>query len=397
MQGLSRLLLVVVVVGWLCAVPVGGATQSQVTLTVSVVDGDGEAVGDADVVATWDDGETTVTTASNGRAFVDVPAGADVSLDVEHEAFVRNRPVTVEDASEQEVTIEVAPKGEATVTVTDANNESMADATVTYLRNDEVVVEGVTDAEGTFDTGVIERGYYEARAVKPGYFRESRRVLVGIESNHAFQLERGAVQVEISVVDDHFEEPRTLEDTRVRLTDSDGDEVGTFLVSGQSVSFSTPVNDRYTLTVVEEGYVESSTEFRVRESTRSVQVATQRVPNLTVERQNAQVVVGEDTRLTVLNAYGEPVEGAEIRRDGETVGETDASGEAVVAIEAAGPQEFRAVQDGVESGSITIQGVSPGGDETDTPSPTATESAGAGFGPVVALLALLATVVAARR
>lgn len=398
MQRLSRLLFVVVVVGWLLAVPVGGATQPQETLTVSVVDGDGEAVGNADVVATWEGGERTVTTASNGRAFVDVPAGADVSLDVEHEEFVRNDPVTIEDASETEVTIEVAKKGEAAVTVTDATGETLSDATVTYLRDDETIVEGETDAEGTFETGVIERGYYEARAVKPGYYRSSRRVLVGIQSNHSFELERGSVQIEISVVDDHFEDPRTLEDTRVRLTDSDGGEVGTFRVSGRSVSFTTPVNDRYTLTVVEEGYVESSTEFRVRESARSVQATTQRVPNLTVGQQNDQVVVGEQTRITVLNAYDEPVEGAQIRHDGEVVAETDANGEAVVTIESAGPQTFHAVQDGVESESITIQGIDPDGDGDDTSSPTATDEAAPGFGPLVAVFAVLgAALLLARR
>jgi hypothetical protein len=389
MQRFSRVFFAVALVGWLCVAPAGAAAsaQSQVTLTVSVVDGDGAAVGGAEITASWEGGRTTATTASNGRAFVDVPAGADVTLEIDHEEFVRNEPVVVEDAAETDVTVEVAPKGRATARVNDTDGDPLSGATVEFSRDGTVLAEGETDEDGTFDTGVLERGYYDVRAVKPGYHEETRRIRVGIDSRHEFELRRGSGRLDIAVVDDHYEEPRELEDARVRLTDAEG-EVATVRTSGGTASLSVPVNTRYRLTVLKEGYVEDTTRVVVRESDRSVQATTQRLPALHVQRQNDRVVVGEETRLTVGNAYQEAVEGAEIRYRGETVAETDANGEAVVTVEGEGSQEFSAVRGDVESEPVTVQGVDPAGDGPEPASPTATEAMGPGFGAVAARHAL---------
>lgn len=401
MQRVFRLLFLVSVVGWLCVAPAGAtAGQSQVTLTVSVVDQGDVAVGDADITASWDGGEATATTASNGRAFVDVPAGEDVTVDVEHEDFVRNQPVEVEDATEQDVTVQVALKGNSIVTVEETDGDRLADATVQFRQDGETVLEGKTNDSGVFETGVIEQGRYDVHAVKPGYLRETARYRVGLDTEQSFELERGSVYLDVTVVDDHFDPPRALEEARVRLSDSEG-EYGTFRLTGGSSSHSVDVNNRYTLTVLKDGYVEETTRVTVRERDRAVEAATQRLPNLTVERQNSRVVVGERTRLTVVNAYGEPVEGAEIRYQGETVAETDANGEAVVTVEAAGAQEFSAVTGDADSEPVTIEGINPGADaddeRTEEPEPVETEADLPGFGPFVAVLGVLGAVLLAAR
>lgn len=401
MQRLFRLLLVLSVVGWLCAAPVGATSaQSQVTLTVSVVDQGDVSVGNAEITASWDGGETTATTASNGRAFVDVPAGEDVTIEVDHEDFVRNEPVEVEDASEQDVTVQVALKGNSIVTVENADGESLADATVQFRQDGTTVLEGETNESGVFETGVIEQGYYDVHAVKPGFLREKADYRVGIDTEHSFELERGSVYLDVTVVDDHFDPPRTLEEARVRLSDSEG-EYGTFRLTGGSSSHSVDVNNRYTLTVLKDGYVEETTRVSVRESDRTVEAATQRLPNLTVQRQNTRVVVGEETRLTVVNAYGEPVEGAEIRSDGRTVAETDSNGQAFVTVDAAGTQEFSAVAGDADSEPVTVEGVDPdgdgGGETTEAASPEGTEAELPGFGAIAAVLGVLGAVLLATR
>lgn len=400
MNRVTSLLFAVALVGSLVAAPVGASTaSSSVTLTVSVVDQGDVAIGGAEVEATWDGGGTTTTTASNGRALVDVPAGADVSVDVEHEDFVRNHPLEVEDASERDVTVRMSLKGHSTVTVTDADGDPVEGATVTLERDGRTAATGETGADGTYESGVVEQGRYDVSAVKPGYYRESTRQRVGVDSRTGFELERGDARLDISIVDDHFEEPRTLEEGRVRISDAEG-EVATVRATGGTASIRVPVNNRYRVTVVKDGYREDGRHVNVIEGDRSVTVASQRVPSLTPESQNGRVIVGETTRINVVNAYGESVEGAEIRHRGETVGETDADGYATVTVEGVGEQEFHAVLGGVESDPIAIEGVDPDADEDAREANEIdpdTQGDLPGFGVPAAVLALLSVALLGRR
>lgn len=393
MNRLVSLAVATAMVAWLLMTPAAAATQSQVTLTVSVVDGNGAAIDDATVTASWGGGERTATTASNGRAFVDVPEGADVSLDVDHEDYTRNFPVVVEDATEQDVTIEVALKGQGTVVITDSEDQPLADATVELRKDGRPVARGQTDAEGRFESGTIEQGIYRIRAVKPGYYRETISERVRADSTHEISLERGSVRLEVTAVDDHFDPPERLDDAAISVDDADG-EVARVRASGGTASLSVPVNTEYTLTVIKDNYTNSTEELRVRESDESVEIATQRVPTLTVERQNEQVVVGETTRLRVVNSYGEPLSNITVQRNGETVGETNGNGELTVTIESAGENEFRAVSDDLESDPVVVMGIDPDDEETESvesvdETPAGTNGAGPGFGAVVALLALI--------
>lgn len=398
MNRVLSLLFVVAMVGWLVAAPVGAATaDSEVTLTVSVVDQGDVAIGGADVEATWDGGSTSATTASNGRALIDVPEGADVSLDVEHEDFVRNHPLEVDDASEREATVRMSLKGHSTVTVTDADGDPVEGATVTLERDGRTAAEGQTGADGTYESGVVEQGRYDVGAVKPGYYRESTRQRVGVNGRTSFELERGDARLDITVVDDHFEETRTLEGARVRISDAEG-ELATLRATSGTASMRVPVNNRYRVTVLKDGYREDGRHVNVIEGDRTATVASQRVPSLTVESQNGQVIVGETTRLNVVNAYGEPVEGAEIRHGGETVGETDADGYATVTVDGVGEQAYHAALDGVESDPIEIEGVDPDADEGEANEiDPDTQGDLPGFGVTVAVLALLSVALLGRR
>lgn len=392
-------------VGWLLAIPAGAAASgSQTTLTVSVVDQGDVAVGGATVTATWDDGESSATTASNGQAFVDVPENEDVELDIEHEDFVKNNPLEVDDASGQDVTIQVALKGDATVTVTSADGQRLENANVEFRQDGDEAISGTTASDGTFSTGTIEQGHYEVVAVKPGYYLESETKRIGIDSEQSFELERGTTRLEMTVLDTHFESPETLENARFHINDAKG-EVASVRADGGTADFSVGVNTEYTVTATKDGYVEASEDITVRESDASVEVSTQRVPALTVEARNGRVVVGETTSVTVLNAYGEPVEDAEVNRDGQTVGETDAVGELTVTVEANGDNQFTAARDGVESEPIAVEGVDPNADDAPDLSDDdgddsgiinqevieerIADADGGGFGSVVAILALL--------
>ena len=129
-----------------------------------------------------------------------------------------------------------------------------------------------------------------------------------------------------------------------------------------------------------------------------MQIATQRVPELTLEPRNERVVVGESTTVRVVNAYDEPVAGVEVTRDNETVGETDGNGELAVPIESTGSQGLQAMQGNLRSAVVAVEGVEPA--EGSTPTPTSTSDTvgdAPGFGALAALIALAATALLARR
>jgi len=99
-----------------------------------------------------------------------------------------------------------------------------------------------------------------------------------------------------------------------------------------------------------------------------------------------------------IDEYDDPVPNASVTLDGSAAGETNANGVLSVPIESAGNHTIGANARNLAA-SATIQGVEPAPDETPTatptptPVPTTTEPSGAlgpGFGPVAAIIALLA-------
>jgi PGF-CTERM protein len=375
--------------------------DNGVTMTVTVVNQTGEPVGSGVTVAeTWDGGETTAQTAANGRVFVDVPEGVDVELDVvDDDGYVRNRPLVVADADERDVELQVSPQGVATVSVNDTGGDPVPDATVRFRRGGEVISSGETDADGVFESAIVEQGDYSVQVVKPGYYRVSRRVTVGAETESGFMLEAGRVPLDVVVFDDHFAEPQRLSDARV-LVDGTGFDANVSAGDG-SASLSVPVNTRYRIVAVKSGYDGERRTLDVREEARSVNVTAQRIPELVVTVSNQRVVVGETTRVEVTNAYGEPVPNATVQLDGSEAGTTDDRGEVSVRIEAAGNRTIVASGGGLDSDPVTVTGVdSDAGTDTGTPTntetsteaestPTETSGQTPGFGVVVSVAALL--------
>ncbi|OYR43736.1 carboxypeptidase-like regulatory domain-containing protein [Halorubrum sp. Eb13] len=409
-MNVARLVLVGAAVLLVAVVATGGAVgQDQVTLTVSVADQDGDAVGGATVEAEWetDSGETgtaTGTTASNGNVLLDVPEGSSVELDVDDDTYVRNRPLEVENASAAEIDLGVTRSGTATVTVLDDQNRSQADARVTVREDGRSVDRGETGSDGTYETARLERGTYNVTVVKPGYYETEREVTVSLNTETTIAIERGTVTLDVRALDDHFDPPEPIESGSVRVTSSVFE--GEVTVTEGTASLNVPVNAAYTVEVVTDGYDPSPERVRVRESPRSVNATAQRTPALSVTPANDRVLVGETTRVTVLNAYDEPVAGATVEVDGEDVGETDARGEIEVPISFAGDRTIVASDGGVESDPATVEGVETadeadpsanGSNDTGDDGSGDTDDGAPGFGVVAAVLALLAAAVAAGR
>jgi PGF-CTERM protein len=383
----------------------GGAAGADVTLTVSVVDQDGESIGGVDVVATWEteSGETrtaTGTTASNGKVFLDVPENATVELDVDDDTYIRNRPLTVREASESSVELGVVRSGTATVSVVDARERPQADARVRIREGGRTVDSGRTDESGTYASSRLERGTYTLSVVKPGFNETTQEVSVTGESNATVELERGTVTLDLRVFDDHFDPPAAIETGAIRVRSSVYDAEVT--VTEGSVSLNVPVNAEYTAEVVKEGYDPRPETIPVEESDVSANVTAQRTPTLSVTTANGRVLVGETTRVSVRNAYDEPVEGATVEVDGTSVGETNARGELAVPIDAEGEREVVATDGDITSEPITIVGVNEDDanetDENETDGENETEDGSPGFGVAVAVAALLgAAAVGVRR
>lgn len=384
---LSAVLLLSVVAG---ATPV--AAQDTVTLTVSVVDQNDNPVGGSTIEASWDGGETTARTASNGKAFVDVPSGADVELQIDSDDYVRNSPYLVENARAEDVTVEVARQGTLTVETT-SGDEPLSDVQVTLKKSGDTVVQKETGDDGTITTDVIEQGRYFLQLYKPGYYRNATYVAVNESASTTVSMVAGTTNAEFEVVDDRFDQPQQVSGAQVKI-----DGIGSQRTSSSgTVTFTVPVNDHYTVSATKDGYVANEKRLFIGTNQGHHTLVLNRKNTLSVEPANEKVVVGERVTVTVTNAYDDPVEGASVLVDGEEAGATDANGEIRIAIESAGEHEIVAEGNGVTSEPVTVQGIAV---DDDGNTVTATESETdaidlealplPGFTPAVAVLALLA-------
>ncbi|MFB6183512.1 MAG: PGF-CTERM sorting domain-containing protein [Haloarculaceae archaeon] len=397
--------LLIVIVTLSSAPGVVGAASDDVTLTVAVENTDGNPVSGADVRVTWNDsgGTATVTTHSNGKAYVDVPAGTNATIEVSHDDYVRNVPYRLTDASEREVSVTVAKKGQARVTVVDEDGR-LANARVQLYRKGTYVVDGRTDDRGVLRTDAIEQGEYVLIAFKQGYFRNQSTLTVGEQVNRTVAVERGSVSVTFDVTDDHFTPPRPVANATVSL-----ERLATIttLPSG-TATVSAPVNTRLSVSATKDGYETVTERPYVRESERTVELTINREPALAVDPVNTKVVVGQTVAVAVTDEYGQPVANATLAVGGESVGTTDAGGEGTVPIESAGNVTITASRNGLEATTV-VEGVPAGGGETaaettertttapTTAAPTTTattNTGGPGFTVASAAVALALAVVA---
>jgi len=407
---LSTCLLVAVLVLGLTGI---GAAQSQVTLTVNVVDQNGDPVSGVDVSATWANGTggpVNETTRSNGQALVDVPEGADVTLRIHDDNYVRNEPYVVEDASTRNVEVQVSESVVPTVNVRDSDGEPISNARVRLYRSGTFVTDQRTGDDGSVTTRPVEAGDYRVYVSKSGYVRNRNDVTFTSDGETTVRLSEGSVLVSFSVVDDHFDDPKPVRNASITV-----DSVGTVqTLSGGEATVSVPVNDQYTVAVTKDGYETERQTLVIRESDQSVDVAIQRTPRIDLEPGNRRVVVGETVRLTVTDEYGDPVQNATVSRNGESVGQTDASGVVTAEVPTAGQVNFTATSDSL-SATAAVEGIDP--DATDTPTETGTATAtptevqttaeedvelpisvdGPGFTVLPALVGVLLAVLLARR
>jgi uncharacterized GH25 family protein len=376
---MRRTLTATVVLALLLVAPastVTGTTAAhEVTLTVSVENQAGEPVEDAELTVSWENGSTSEVTASNGKAFVDVPAGANVTIEVSHPDYIRNHPYAVENATEQSVTVPVSQRGQQTVVVADESGP-VADADVVLRKDGRIAASGTTNDDGVFASGDIEQGTYTAAVVKPGYYRNTTTVEVGASSETEVLLEQGTVTLTVAVSDPHFSPPAALQNATVSI-----DSVGQFqTLAGGQATVGVPVNTAFSLTVNKAEYETATTTVRVQESDRRVNVSLDRTPTLTVEPLNRRVVAGESVIVEVTDEYDEPVANATVLLDEEAVGTTDDEGRVTVPIEEPGNHTLVATTNGLESAQVTIRGVAEAG-STPTATPTATATATATDSP----------------
>jgi len=385
----------------LAAVPMPTAAQSeQVTLTVTVVNQADQRVGGATITASWDGGNTTETTRSNGQALIDVPRGAAVELDVSSDQYIRNTPYVIESADGQRVEVGVAQQGSATVTVFDTDGERVNNAVVRLWQDGTPVVNSRANENGVLESQTIEQGEYRLVVFREGYFRNRTNVQVDGDVSQSMRIESGSVSVTFDVTDDHFDSPRPVRDALISI---EGITSGLSTLQNGETSTTVPVNDNYDVTVTKENYTEVSRTIRVDEDPRTVNFSVNRAPELNVQPSNDRVVTGESVSVRITNEYGNPISDVSVTLDGNAVGETDGEGRLSFTVEGEGEHTIAASHDGM-SAEYTIQGFSG-----STPTATATETStaaettepstgfGPGFGVPALVAALLALALLARR
>jgi len=412
----------------------GGAAaqeEEQVTLTINVTDSNGDPIGGVDVEATWDGGEAEATTVSNGRTFIDVPAGAEVDITVEDDQYVRDlQPVTVQNAEEQEVDIRMSLSGNVEFVVTDTDNEeSIENARLFITHPDSVQPVDVlrTGSDGTVTLEGVEQRAFEVELSRAQYYDENASfTLDSAGTTQSYEMERGFTRVDFEVTDSHFSPGEPLEGARVEIEET-GDVLTTRSDGIQDTRL--PVNDDYTVSVDKEGYDGVTATLELGEERREFSVSIERTPSITISTLNDAVVVGQQTQVTVTNAYDEPVENAAITLNGDTLGQTDASGSITFELPQTDNNTVEASYRGLED-SVIIEGVGreqdPDDDTTDDDSMTDdnttdddssdddednvdddtgttddgegdSDSLGPGFGIVAGAVALLASGLLARR
>jgi Predicted solute binding protein len=223
-------------------------------------------------------------------------------------------------------------------------------------------------------------------------------------------MQQGSVNVEFRVSDDHFDDPRPVTQAAVTVED-----VGTQRTTAGRVTFTVPVNTQQGISVTKEGYETVNRSITIGESGKTVRATIQRTPELNVTAESSRVLVGNRVRVSVLNAYDEPVNGATVTRNGEALGATDSAGEFRFRIESAGNLTIRAETDALTSDPVIVR-VLEADETTPTPMPTATATQTAtatetstesgtttpavglpGFTPAVAVLGLLLAALLLRR
>lgn len=331
------------------------AAINSTTITVEVVDQNGNAVSGAQVTAEWDDGEDTAETKSNGQALVDVPQGAEVEFSVTHDDYLRNHPVKIDSASGQTVEVDVAPSASASITVTDSSDSTVEDASVIVRQDGRIVENGPTDASGLYSTDKIEEGKYSIEVNKPGHYRTFVDITASGHVEETVQIKAGSVDVTFSVTDDYFDPEQGVEGASIQIGP---DSISTS--SNGERTYTLPVNTEHEVTVEKDGYTEASSTLEIDEDPVTTEFTITKHEALFLEADNERVVTGEGNDITVINQYDEPASSVDVLVDGDVRAETNANGEAVITLDEPGEHSLQAAGD-VYSDQVTVEAVSGNG------------------------------------
>lgn len=341
--------------------------QQLVEAEITVKDRSENPLSGIRVTAEWgDDQSTSKTTTSAGRVLLDVPVNTDVAFSVNDSEgdFVRNlQPVEVSsDEVDEPITIRMAPRGQITFSVVDTNGDPVQDTRLRLTHEDSArTVDRVFTAEdGTATVSEIEQRTYDVNIRRAGYNTAELTVEVtGQQQSEEIEIQSNRVNVDFTVLDDHFEEPRPLEGA---IVDVEG--IGTPIPTDENgeTQAKIPVNSRYEVTVDLAGYQDRTATLVVSEEPTSIQLRTQRIRSININQLQNAIVVGQPTQVTITNAYDEPVEDTRLSLNDETVGQTDARGQIVFNITQAGTNVIDASDDGLTA-STTLEGVDP--DQSD--------------------------------
>ncbi|MFW6434903.1 MAG: SpaA isopeptide-forming pilin-related protein [Halovenus sp.] len=401
MKRLGATVLVVALFVGLCLGALGTVSaQEETTMTVSVTDGDGNPISDAEVTASWGDDEGTDTTRSNGNALIDVPSDADIEVSVEHPDYVQNVPREVDDP-ENRVDIEMLEPGAAEITVVESENGDPVEDVELVLTHTDVgkhddgveVATIETDADGVAEISEIEQREYAVETNRPGYLINRTTFDLNTDQiSERIEIESRNVEIEFNVTDSYLDSP--VQGATITV---DGSSAGTTTSDGTQVT-RLAVNDNYDVTVDKEGYNEKTRELQVGEQSATFDMTIRRTPEISIEPLQTAVVAGQMTQVTITNAYGDPVPDASVSLNGESVAQTNAEGIATFTVSDAGENTVSAESQDLED-SVTIEGVEQtAGNETDDGNGDGgTDTVGTGFGVVVAVLAILGVTVALSR
>ncbi|MFW5905908.1 MAG: hypothetical protein ACOCUO_03600 [archaeon] len=281
-----------ILVGSSMGMPLGAAGQARaqemVTLTITVEDRYSDAPGNVELHASWDGRNTTETTRSNGQALLDVPKGANVSINVESGEYVRNVPYNMTDARETSRTIDVSRRGSVELEVV-RNGSPLGNTNVTFSQDGRTIAAGVTES------------------------------------------------------DDHFSPYKPIPNATVSI-----DGIGTArTLSNGEATLRLPVNTDQPVTISKDGYETGENTIRVNESAMESNLSVNRAPALDLRAANDRVVVGETVQVTLVDEYGDAMRNATVQLDGSAVGKTDDTGTATVRIESDGDRSISATKGGV--------------------------------------------------
>lgn len=274
-----------------------GATAASelVTLTIVLQTPSGDPIGQAQVNVTYEGGSNQTRSFSNGKALVDVPRGADVTIHIDHPKYIRNHPVTVNDVGSETVEVTMYRRAIAVVDVKGPTGKIKdAKVTLTKTSTGQVAAEGFTGDDGIFQTEDIESGRYLVSVLKRGYKKKSKGLEVSPpNSGTTVTLEPASTNLEVTVRDDHFATPQPVDGATVKIL-YQGTPVrsGTTGESGR-LTLNVDVNGQYTLQVTKQGYQAAETEFYLSQQPKSFTFTINRKHRLSLTAVNERILVDE--------------------------------------------------------------------------------------------------------